>query len=229
MAVLYIWTAEGGSKPPSATDIAVFFEDKNEWLTTLETNWSRIGLGLPHSPQIRCAAEAFYVVCASRLSCVSATIVSSHASRALRPAEALRQARLRQLAWVTTTLSATPIEIRSRNNPRDRPPKGADPTKMKPDLPGFTPYEAFMLQVAVAAEALSIHHSILFHQAGTGYSEHFETTWRNMMGNPQPSALEFCCLAWRRWRAHTKASPTQWEGRTLAQALFSPSEGAMAH
>ena len=82
MAVLYIWTA-GGSKPPSATDIAVFFEDKNEWLTTLETNWSRIGLGLPLSPQIRCAAEAFYAVCASRLSCVSATIVSSHASRAL--------------------------------------------------------------------------------------------------------------------------------------------------
>ena len=100
---------------------------------------------------------------------------------------------------------------------------------MKPDLPGFTPYEAFMLQVAVAAEALSIHHSILFHQAGTGYSEHFETTWRNMMGNPQPSALEFCCLAWRRWRAHTKASPMQWEGRTLAQALVSLSEGAMAH
>ena len=42
MAVLYIWTAEGGSKPPSATDIAVFFEDKNEWLNTLEIT----GVGL---------------------------------------------------------------------------------------------------------------------------------------------------------------------------------------
>ena len=49
------------------------------------------------------------------------------------------------------------------------------------------------------------------------------------MGNLQPSALEYCCLAWRRWRAHTKASPTQWDGQTLAQALFSPSDGAMAH
>ena len=147
MAVLSIWTSEGGSKPPSATDIALFFEDKKEWMDALDKHWSMIGLGLPLSPNIRCAAEAFYVVCASRLSCVSATIVSP----TLQPAEALRQARLRQLAWVTTTLSGTPIEIRSRNNPKDRPPKGADPTKMKPDLPVFTPHEAFLLTVAVAA------------------------------------------------------------------------------
>ena len=68
MAVLSIWTSEGGSKPPSATDIALFFEDKKEWMDALDKHWSRIGLGLPLSPKIRCAAEAFYVVCASRLS-----------------------------------------------------------------------------------------------------------------------------------------------------------------
>ena len=166
MAVLYIWTLEGGSKPPSATDIAIFFDNKEEWMDALDKHWSRIGLGLPLSSQIRVAAAAFYVVCASRLASVSAAVVSENVSRALKPAEALKQARLRQLAWVTMTLSGTPREISSRNNPQDRPPKGADPTKMKPDLPGFTPQEAFMLTVAVAAGTLSSHHAILFRQAG---------------------------------------------------------------
>ena len=34
------------------------------------------------------------------------------------------------------------------------------------------------------------------------------------MGNLQPTALEHCVLAWRRWRAHTKESPSQWVGLT---------------
>ena len=100
---------------------------------------------------------------------------------------------------------------------------------MKPELPGVTPQEAFMLQVAVEANTLSSHQPILLHQAGKGYSELFATTWKNMMGNLQPTAPEHCVLAWRRWRAHTKESPTQWEGRTWEQALFSPSDGSMAH
>jgi hypothetical protein len=229
MAVLHIWTSEGGSKPPSATDIAIFFDTKEEWMGALDKHWSRIGLGLPLTPQIKTAAAAFYVVCASRLRCISAMVVSQNVSRALKPAEALKQARLRQLAWVTTTLGGTPREITSRNDPRSRPPKGADPTKMKPDLPGFTPQEAFLLTVAVSAGKLSSHHAILLHQAGEGYSEHFETIWRNMLGNLQPAALEHCCLAWRRWKAHTKASPEQWTDQSLLQAIFSPSEGAMAH
>ena len=56
MAVLYIWTSEGGSTPPSATDIALFIEDKKEWMDALDKHWSRIGLGLQLSPKIRCAS-----------------------------------------------------------------------------------------------------------------------------------------------------------------------------
>ena len=131
----------------------MFFDTKEEWMGALDKHWSRIGLGLPLTSQLKTAAAAFYVVCASRLRFISTTVVSQNVSRALKPAEALKQARLRQLAWVTTTLGGTPREITSRNDPRSRPPKGADPTKMKPDLPGFTPQEAFLLTVAVSAES----------------------------------------------------------------------------
>ena len=95
MAVLYIWTTYGGEKPPSALDIAIFFEDRNEWISAVERNWIRIGLGLPLSPQLLHAAESFYVVCTNRLTCVGPTIASNHASRALQPADALKQGMLR--------------------------------------------------------------------------------------------------------------------------------------
>ena len=231
MAVLHIWTTEGGETTPSATDIAMFFKDKDEWLTTLDQSWSRIGLGLPLSPDFRRAAESFYKSCSDRLKCVSPLVTAAHASRAMKPAEALQQARLRQLAWVTSRMRpcGTPAEITTRNNPRMRLPKATDPSKMKPDLPGLTPQEASLLQIAVSAGTLSSHNSVLLHQAGAGFSEHFDTTARNMLGNLQPAAAEYCCLAWRRWRAHTKASPDQWKEQSLTQALFTPSEGAMAH
>ena len=38
-----------------------------------------------------------------------------------------------------------------------------------------------MLQVAVEANTFSSHQPILVHHAGKGYSEHFDTTWKNMM------------------------------------------------
>ena len=122
MAVLYIWTTYGGQKPPTALDIAMFFESRNEWMSAVETNWSRIGLGLPLSPHLLHSAEAFHVVCAIRLACVGPTIALNHASKALQPADALKQARLRHLASVATIPSTNPIEISSRNNLRDRPP-----------------------------------------------------------------------------------------------------------
>jgi hypothetical protein len=50
-----------------------------------------------------------------------------------------------------------------------------------------------------------------------------------MLGNLQPTALVHCVLAWRRWRMHTRGSPDQWAGIPWEQALYSPSEGAMAH
>ena len=86
-----------------------------------------------------------------------------------------------------------------------------------------------MLQVAVEAKDLFRHHAIFLHQAGKGFFQHFDITWRNIMGNLQPTALEHCVLAWQRWRAHTRESPSQREGLTWEQALFKPSEGAMAH
>ena len=49
------------------------------------------------------------------------------------------------------------------------------------------------------------------------------------MGNLQPTALEHCTLAWRRWRLHTKNSPTQWVDVSSEEAMFKPSEGALAH
>jgi hypothetical protein len=59
MTVLYIWTTLGGDKPPSSLDIAMFFEDRNEWINAVKQNWSRIGLGLPLSEQLLEAAEAW--------------------------------------------------------------------------------------------------------------------------------------------------------------------------
>ena len=76
MAVLHIWTTEGGETAPSATDIAMFFKDKDEWLATLDQSWSRIGLGLPLSPDLRRAAEAFYKSCSDRLKCVSPLVTA---------------------------------------------------------------------------------------------------------------------------------------------------------
>ena len=209
-AVLHIWTAYGGLKSPSAIDIAMYFEDQNEWSRVMEEQWNRIGLGLPFSPRLMDASEAFYSSCSRRLILWGPTIAFDNASRALQPAEALKQARLRHLAWVTTIPDKDPVEVRSRR--QDRLPRTAVPSKMKPELPGFTPHEAFMLQVAVEAKAFSGHQPILLHQAGKGYSEHFDTTWKNMMGNLQPTALEHCVLAWRRWRAHTKESPHSGRG-----------------
>ena len=83
---------------------------------------------------------------------------------------------------------------------------------MKPELPGFTEHEAFLLQVAVEAKGFFRHQELLLHQAGKGFSEFFHTTWRNMLGNLQPTALAHCVLAWRRWRMHTRGSPDQWAG-----------------
>ena len=205
-AVLHIWTVYGGERPPSAFDIAMYFEDQNGWTGVLEEQWNRIGLGLPFSPRLMDASESFYSACSRRLRLWGPTIALDNATRALQPTEALKQARRRHLAWVTTIPNKDPVEVRSRR--QDRLPRTAVPSKMKPELPGFTPHEAFMLQVAVEAKTLSSHHPILLHQAGKGYSEHFDTTWKNMMVNLQPTALEHCVLAWRRWRAHTKESPT---------------------
>ena len=141
MAVLYIWTTYGGVKPPSALDIALFFESRNEWIQALEKHWSRIGLGLPLSEQLLRASESFYGACSNRLNCVGPTIASHNASRALQPSDALKQARLRHLAWVTTVLNTDPIEVRSRR--QDRLPRVAVPSKMKPELLGFTAQDAF--------------------------------------------------------------------------------------
>ena len=85
MAALYIWTSYGGVKPPSALNIAVFFENRNEWISALEKNWSRIGLGLPLSPQLLRASESFYGACSNRLPFVGPTIALRNASPALQP------------------------------------------------------------------------------------------------------------------------------------------------
>ena len=51
----HLWEVLGASgyrgvRPPSALDIAMYFEDQNEWTRVLEEQWNRIGLGLPFSP-----------------------------------------------------------------------------------------------------------------------------------------------------------------------------------
>ena len=173
-AVLHVWTAYGGVKSPSAFEIAMYFENRNEWSRVMEEQWNRIGRGLPFSPRFMDTSEAFYRSCSRRLSLWGPTIALNNASRALQPAEALKQARLRHQAWATTIPNKDPVEVRSRR--QDRLPRTAVPSKMKPELPGFTPHEAFMLQMAVEAKAFSSHQPILFHQAGKGYSEHVGTT-----------------------------------------------------
>ena len=62
-AVLHIWTAYGGVRPPSALDIAMYFEDQNEWTRVLEEQSNRIGLGLPFSPRLMDASESFCSAC----------------------------------------------------------------------------------------------------------------------------------------------------------------------
>ena len=164
--VLHVWTAYGGVKSPSVFDIAMYFEDKSEWSRVMEEQWNRIGLGLPFSPRLMDASQAFYSSYSRRLTVWGPTIALNNASRALQPAEALKQARLRHLAWVTTIPNKDPVVVRSRR--QDRLPRTAVPSKMKLKLPGFLSHEAFMLQVAVEAKAFSSHQPILLHQAGKG-------------------------------------------------------------
>ena len=139
-----------------------------------EDQWNRIGLGLPLPPRLREASSSFFTACAARARLWGPSIALHNATRALQPTEALKQARLRPLAWVATIPNNDQVEVRSRRH--DRLPRTATPSKMTPELPGFSLQEAFMLQVAVEAKAFSSHQFILLHQAGKGFSEHFDTT-----------------------------------------------------
>ena len=76
---------------------------------------------------------SFFLVfsaCATRARVWGPSIALQNATRALQPTEALKQARLRHLAWVATFPSKDPIEVRSGRH--DRLPQTAKPSKMKP-------------------------------------------------------------------------------------------------
>ena len=128
-AVLHVWTAYGGVKSSPAFNIAMYFENRNEWSTVMEEQWNRIGLGLPFSPRLMDASDAFFSSCSRRLTLWGPTIALNNASRALQPAEALKQARLRHLAWVTTIPNKDPVEVGSSR--QDRLPRTAVPSKMQ--------------------------------------------------------------------------------------------------
>ena len=173
-AVLHIWADRQGVKAPTALDIAIYFETHDELTRVLEEQWKRIGLGLPFSHRLREASSPFFSACTTRAGLCGPSIAMQKATRALQPTEALKQARLKHLARVTTFPSKDPIEVRAGRH--NKHCQTARPSKMKPDLPGFTHHEAFMLQIAMEAKELSRHHAILLHQAGKGFSEHFDTT-----------------------------------------------------
>ena len=137
-------------RAPTALDIVLYFENQDEWTRVLEEQWNRIGLGLPFSSRLREALSSFFSACATRARVWGPFIALQNATRALQPTEALKQACLRHLAWVTNFPSKDPIEVRSGRH--DRLPQTAKPSKMKPELPGFTYHEAFMLQVPVEAK-----------------------------------------------------------------------------
>ena len=190
-AVLHIWAENQGKKPPTALDIALYFESAEAWTLTLEEQWSRIGLGLPLSHRLTQASASFFEACATRGRLWGPSIAKRNASSALQPVEALKQARLTHLALCTQAISyKDPIEVRTRRYGRLL--QTATPSKMKPELPGFPEHEAFMLQVAVEAKGFSRHHKLFLHEAGEGFSVHFHTTWRNMIGSLQPTALAHC-------------------------------------
>ena len=135
-AVLHIWADKQGAKAPTALDIALYFENQEEWTRVMEEQWNRIGLGLPFSRRLRDASLSFFSACATRAHLWGPSIALQNATRALQPTEALKQARLKHLAWVATFPSRDPIEVRSRRH--DQLPQTAKPSKMKPELPGFT-------------------------------------------------------------------------------------------
>ena len=167
-AILHTWGANEGVRSRTALGIAMYFENQDEWTRVLEDQWNRIGLGLPFSPRLREASSSFFTACATRARVWGPSIALHNATRALQPTEALKQARLRHLAWVATFPNKDPVEVRSGRY--ERLPQTAKPSKMKPELPGFSFQEAFMVQVAVEAKAFFSHHSILLHQAGRGFS-----------------------------------------------------------
>ena len=135
-AVIHIWPDKQGVRAPTALDIALYFENQDEWTRVLEEQWNRIGLGLPFSPRLREASSCFFSACATRARVWGPSIALQNATRALQPTEALKQARLRHLSWVTAFPNKDPIEVRSGRH--DRLPQTAKPSKMKPELPGFT-------------------------------------------------------------------------------------------
>ena len=65
-AVLHIWAENQDKRPPTALDIALFFENAEAWTLTLDEQWNRIGLGLPLSHRLRQAFASFFEACATR-------------------------------------------------------------------------------------------------------------------------------------------------------------------
>ena len=65
-AVLHIWAANEVVRSPTALDIAMYFESKDEWTRVLEDQWNRIGLGLLFSPMLKEASSSFFIAFATR-------------------------------------------------------------------------------------------------------------------------------------------------------------------
>ena len=224
--VLHIWSSISDT-PPTAANLACFYETKWDWEKAVKEQWHRCSLGMNWSDSIEKCSYLFWAT-------IQQMRDKNRQSRSQRVIDGLRsnsrainRLRFAQLKLAAHLQRITLFEVRT---PRGLSPPGqVAKHKPKPVIEGLSDGEAELLSIAIEAGKLSGHHGMLSHQASEGVSEFFPETLKNLLGNIKQGANYALLHTWRRWRRYIKETPTQWKAVQERVALFSPSAGCLAH
>ena len=224
------WLGWQGESPPTAVELSCIFPTVDDWLREVECLWPQCSAGRPLTQMFRTKAKCFWATLhtlrtRSHEEQADSIAKDSMESLALLRAKDPHRRELRQMLTVTDHV---PIEVRKS---KYRLP-GTESRKLKQptaEANALTAGESFLLWLCSQAKHFSKHSKIIQHQCSMGSSDHFPSTWRNLIGNPTEAAVQALIHSWRRWKTHTLNSPAQWSWIAETEALFRPSSGALAH
>ena len=231
-----IWIEWKGSDPPTAAELGCIMHTQEDWETEIQEHWDSCSSGRDYSAEFISVAQRFWatlriLVAPGRAHIVSEAVrkvLSAREGLALLKAERKKLARNRlHMKQLGAVIDHIPVEVRQT---KYRPPGQQDIRKNKVILnkEGLSTGESFLLWLCMQATTYSKHYAILQHQAKAA-SEHFPSTWRNLIGNLLEAAIQALIHSWRRWKKYVLNTPSQWEWKSDTEALFDPSAGILAH
>ena len=182
-----------------------FWEDKSDWLITLDAA----------SAQMTNAPFLLNTIPKHLMWIVDQTYVRCKMSM-LKTATAGDQASLQALQQKPQPAPQQPApQLQYEGPPKDMlsGPRGRAPITLAPKKArrnavsathtGPSNLESWMRDQAIAAGNSSSHFELFEAQRTKGWSPHFDSIWRNALGDLSVRALKGMRYAWKRWKEHT--------------------------